>query len=292
MANTAFSSDPDLSEAIRKFTTVRAGDLKHPPDWIRLDAGTPEELTALARSYLANPVNYILIRPDGTVVDGNRRLVGILVDTGPETHVPVCVTSEEITPVASLEIMLETAEHTKALTPYEQYLGYSRWLELTGQPATALAKKINLSDSAVSRSLSLSKGSPEIVEAAKAGRLDSMKWSKIVELPEHHQPEALRLVTSGEIKGRTQLAAAVKRMRQPSNDTVKLGSLVIHQPESRRVILKGSVDLAAAEDMLVSALKEVQRARADGLSAKSAQAVWKDTSKKPKAPRRKRAKSD
>ncbi len=287
---TQLSTDPVIQDAIRQFATVRAGDLKHPPNWIRQDAGTPEELVALARSYLVNPVNYILISPDGTVREGNRRLSGILADTGPETQVPVCITSEEITPVASLEIMLETAEHTKALTPYEQYLGYSQWIELTGLPATTLARKINLSDSAVSRILSLSKGKTEVIEAAKAGLIDSMKWSKIVVSPD--QLETLRLVTSGEVKGRSQLAAVVKRMRQPSADTVKLGSLVIHQPESRRVILKGSVDLAAAEQMLSSALRDVQKAQASGLSAKSAQSMWKDTSKKPKAPRQKRAKAN
>jgi hypothetical protein len=281
--STVYSTDPVISEAIRQFASRRAGDLKHPPNWIRQDAGPLDEVIAVARSYLANPVNYMLITPDGVVRDGNRRLVGILADTGPETQVPVCITTEEITPVASLEIMLETAEHTKALTPYEQYLGYSQWIELTGSSATALAKKINLSDSAVSRTLSLAKGKPEVIEAARAGLIDSMKWSKIVGSLD--QLETLRLITSGEVKGRSQLAAAVKRMRQPSADTVKLGTLVIHQQDSRRVILKGPVNLSTAEQMLSSALKDVQKAQQSGLSARSAQSMWKDTSKKPKKPR-------
>jgi hypothetical protein len=185
-----------LDNTTRRVATVHVGDLKHPPNWVRQDTGTKEERTALARSYQARPINLILISPDGVIRDGNRRVASIIEDTGPDTPVMVCITDEQITESVALEIMLETSEHPKQLSAYEQFVAYSEWMKLTGNTAKELAQKIHKHEATVSRILSLDKCIPEVQEAAKAGLIDVSAWNIISKSPD--QQATLQLKLSGD----------------------------------------------------------------------------------------------
>ena len=297
------TSDPVIASALsslvldrentRQVATVRAGDLKHPPNWVRQDTGAKDDEIALGRSYRHRANNLILISPDGTIRDGNRRVAGIIADSGPDTQVRVCITSEQITPEVSLEIMVETASHTKPLTPYEQYLAFSEWLRITKKTAKELAQRMRLNEPMVSKILSLSECIPEVHQAAREGLIGSTEWHALKGSSDQLMTLNLRL--SGQIKTRDELVARVKRDRKPAapeSDTVKMKSIVIAMPQSRRLVLQGGgIDLATGREMLVSALKLVDKAIEDGLTAKNAQGIWKDTSVKPKPERKRKARA-
>ena len=108
---------------------IKAGKLKHTANHIREAMGTEEELRALGASFVNRPVNPIICLPDLEVVDGNRRLAGVLLVAGPEAEVPVCITDERVDESARLEIMIQSAIHTRGLSAYEEYLGASQWME-------------------------------------------------------------------------------------------------------------------------------------------------------------------
>src|SRR5208337_1282021 len=103
--------------------------LKHATNHIREAMGSEEELRALGSSYVHRPLNPIICLPDLEVVDGNRRLAGVLPVAGPDVEVPVCITDEPVDESTKLEIMMESAIHTRGLSAYEEYLGASQWME-------------------------------------------------------------------------------------------------------------------------------------------------------------------
>jgi hypothetical protein len=124
----------------RRYSSMKAGKLKHTVNHIREAMGTHDELRALGASFVNRPVNPIICLPDLEVVDGNRRLAGVLLVSGPEAEVPVCITDEQVDESARLEIQMESAIHTRGLSAYEEYLGASQWMERNpGATATASA---------------------------------------------------------------------------------------------------------------------------------------------------------
>ena len=256
----------------RQLASVRVGDLKHPPNWIRQDAGTQEELIALARSYQSHPVNLIVVSPDGVIRDGNRRIAAIIADTGPDTEVRVIVTTEEITEAVALEIMIETAEHTKALSPYELYVGCSKWLAATGKSAKELATKIHRSEATVSLILSLSKCIPSVVEAAQAGRIGISDWAAISRSPE--QQATLDLKLGGATRDDLNRRAKKPKAAAPAE---KASSIKCPLPSGHVVTIKGN-DLSLEEtlDVLKEAMKAIKHGVNRGFTAKTFQAAAKD----------------
>jgi hypothetical protein len=270
-------SDHDLASAVpqptsRYFDTRRAGDLKHPANWIRAAAVSPKEHVPLARSYLAYPINFILISPDGEVRDGNLRLTGIIADTGPDTLVPVCVTEEEITESVSLQIMLETAEHTKALSPFQKYVGFSKWLELTGGTARELATKMHISEGMVSIILSLSKCIPPVHEAAKAGKIAAGDWHAISRNEAQNQQITLDLMLGG-VK-RSELPGKKSKPKGP--EAVRIPTLKCPLPTGHLVTIKGDASLEEAVDVLKDAIRAIKEAIGKNYTAKTFQAAAKD----------------
>ncbi len=142
----------------RKYGSVKAGKLKATANHIREAMGTEEEVRALGFSYIHRPLNPIICLPDLEVVDGNRRLAGVLLVAGPDADVSVCITDEPLDDSAKLEIMMESAIHTRGLSAYEEYLGASQWMERNpGATAEQLGKRIGRKPAMMSRILSLSR---------------------------------------------------------------------------------------------------------------------------------------
>ena len=269
------NSDPIIQQAVRQFATLRAGDLKHPANWIRQADTDKEARIATARSYLANPINFIVVTPAWKIIDGNRRLQGILEDTGSETMVPVCITGEEISPLVSLEIMLQTAEHTKSLTDYQKFLGYSEWLDTTGSTARALSERLHLTESTLCRILTLSKCIPAVHEAAKAGRIVQSDWLAISKSDEQAMTLGLRL--SGEAKNREQLERAAKATKKPKADTVRLAKVKCPLPSGVVIQLSGEeITLDECIESMGEALKMMKQAQSKSLHIKTAQRLWLD----------------
>ena len=262
----------------RHFDSRRAGDLKHSPDWLRkeLDKATA---IALSRSYMAQPVNYMVVSPDGTVRDGNRRLFGIMEDTGPETMVPVIVTLEEITEAMGLEIQLATAENTKGLSDYERYLGYSKLLDITKLYANAVAARLGVSEPTFSRIMSIGRAFPAVLEAVKEGRISrppsARSSSRTRARPS--RKSGLRIRTSGEAKNRQELAAKVKKTRKPSADAVRTQKLKWQVPSGNVITVSGEgLSLEEILEVLAEASKQLKDGIKRNYTAKTFGQAMKD----------------
>lgn len=156
----------------RQYKSEKVGRLRLTRNHIRTELGTDDELRQLGRSYLRRPLYPIICGPDLEVEDGNRRASGVLLEAGPDAEVPICITSETVSEAVKLEIQMESAIHSRALSHYEQFLGGSRWLELNpGATAEQLGKRIGRSGSMMTRIMSLARCIPAVKEAAAAGLL-------------------------------------------------------------------------------------------------------------------------
>src|SRR5437588_587659 len=99
----------------RQYRNEKACNLKHTKNHLRKDLGSEEELRQLGRSYLNNPWYPLICRPDLEVVEGNRRLAGLLLEHGPDAEVPICITDEVVSEAVKVEIQIESSIHQRGL---------------------------------------------------------------------------------------------------------------------------------------------------------------------------------
>jgi ParB/RepB/Spo0J family partition protein len=257
----------------RQFTKKLAKTLKHSRHWLRQDAGSDEELKALASSFMDRAINPILVRQDGEIMDGNRRLAGILLAFGPEAEVPVCVTDEDITDAVAVEIMLESSEHTKSLTLYEKAVGNQRWLELNpGKSAKDLAHRRNCNPATISRSLALFKCVEAVISAARDGRITESDWVAMSQAAPDDQLLMLTKRLNGTITSRDGLSrhARLSRAGETKSATVAAKSIMFVLANGTIVQFKADgITLDRALSAIVDVKKEIDTARSKGHDAKS-----------------------
>jgi ParB-like chromosome segregation protein Spo0J len=161
---------------------------------LRVHPGDEEELKRLARSYKKRPVHPLIARPDGTMLDGTRRVLGLRLIG--ETEAEFLITDEELRPEDILEIQLVTAIHRAGLTGYEKWQGCVKLMQLHPQwQQVDLADFLHLTPASITYMLSPSKCLPVIQEALKAERItltDCYTMSKVSD-PEQHDMLAAKL---------------------------------------------------------------------------------------------------
>ena len=264
----------------RRHGTAKAGKIKGTAIHIRQDKGAEEELRALGSSYLKRPLNPLICRMDGEtpeVLDGNRRLAGVLLVAGPDADVPVCITDEPVDEIVKLEIMLESAIHTRGLSAYEEFVGYSQWMERNpGATAERLGERIGRKSPMMSRILSLGRCIPAVKEAAKAGLLGVTEWNEFSKCSEQQQHELLAARLSGQVSSRDQLARVARKSRSGGAPAaVKLSRLKIAMPEATVVISGKDLSMSRVVELLTETLKEARKA-ADVFDVRTWQRMMKD----------------
>jgi hypothetical protein len=266
---------------MRKFFMEKAGNLRHPPNYIRHSQGAEPELRALGTSFIRNSINSMITDMEKYVLEGNRRLAGVMLVGGPDTLVPICMTDEPMSDSLRLEVMLESSIHTRPLSHYEQYLGASEWLKCNnGATAKTLANKLGFDAGNLSKILSLEKGIPAVHEAAKKELLNATVWHLICTLPPEQQASALALRLGGAT--REEIAQHVRKQKR-SGHVEKLEEKV---SRARLALPGGTVITVAAEgdgltvsgiiESLTAVLSACRAAEKEGISAKSLQLALKD----------------
>ncbi len=263
----------------------------------RKDYGDETALKALARSRAKHQITPLVARSDGTLLDGYRTLRGLELEGMLDIELDFLIDDEAETPDAVTRIQLLSAAHRADLSPYDKASAI-RDIKLAnpGMSNRQIAEDVDLDGGYITKLLDIFDCKPQVQEAARDGKIGPSEWPLFAQARD--QLTALQLRLSGKIKTRDALAAYIKQQDEPAKteaDTVKLKSIGIAMHQSKMVLLKGGVDLKTAKEMLTSALKLVDKAIEDGLTARSAQAMWKDTSKKTpgvKTPRKPRQKPD
>ena len=265
----------------RKYGIVKVGKLKHTANYIRKDMGTEDELRQLARSFLNRPLNPIICLPDLEIGDGNRRAAGVLLLAGPDAEVPVCITDEPLDDSAKIEIMLESAIHTRGLSDYEEFNGADQWLERNkDSTAEELGKRIGRAPSSMSRLLSLRRCVPAVKEAAAAGSIGITEWHLLSTCNEQQQHEFLGARQSGQITSRDELARLVKKTRTGKPE-VKVSRVNFILPASGvRILVSGAgQSLDDLFESLTESLREVRKARDQAMDIRAFQAVMASKNK-------------
>jgi hypothetical protein len=162
----------------------KVADLKLPSN-IRSDLGNQASLHRLGKSLRKGQHTPLLILADGTVVDGFRRVTAALLE-GIESLYCVVVDAS-ITPGERRQIQWCCAIHREAISPYDTAVTIrdikADYPNLSNRQ---LAEDIlDIDHTSITQYLSLfQRCSPEVQEAAKAGRIGLNDWYTIAKSPD------------------------------------------------------------------------------------------------------------
>jgi ParB family transcriptional regulator, chromosome partitioning protein len=217
----------------------------------------------------------LLIRSDGTILDGDGRCAGVMM-IDPDFELDCIVIDGDVTADEAIEIQLVTALHAD-LKPYEMYLGCVEWLKHhAGATAKNLATAIGRTEGAVSMTLSLSKCCKAVQEAAADGKIGLSDWYHLSKLPEEHQAIALAARLNGASN------VEMKRLSRPKAPAVRVARVKCLLPSGTVVTLAAEGDGLSMDDVietLADLLKSARKAHEDALDASTWQRVLKDKAK-------------
>jgi ParB family chromosome partitioning protein len=233
-----------------------------PTAWLKADPNNPrksvdgQELDRLGDDLLARGVLVpLLVRPDGTIIDGWRRWLAaqrkgikelpVIVTDTPETEVP--------------GIQLATVFHKSDLIAHEKWLACCGILRVhPGWQLKDLAEFLHLDASMLTRLLSPSRCIATWQDALKEGKVGISDCYAASKLPESEQAGLLALKLSG--ASRDQIEKAGRKARQGNTPAVKLARVKVAMPQGATVVLTGKeLGMADVVELLAETLKEARK---------------------------------
>ncbi len=245
-----------------------------PLDFFKPDQGNPrkicanEELRALGESLKKRQIVPVLARPDGTIIDGHRRLLGGRL-VGLE-KLDVIITDSVLTPAQIKEIQMVSFLHRADLKHYEFFVTCKEWLNMNPQAtAKELAGKIDRDASTLAVSLSLTRCVPSVHQAAAEGKLGPSEWYAISKVPATEQEAMLAAKLAG--ASRDQLASRGRKIRSSETSGIKVNRLKVPLgQDGRSVTIAGSnLSLDDAIEILQETLKFARKAQSDNLDGRT-----------------------
>ena len=256
-----------------------------PLSWFKPDPNQPRKhfdeagLRELGGSMIAHgQLVPLLAKPDGIMLHGERRLrAALLVGL---SELQTIITDRMLSDTEIRLIQLTENMQREDLSGYEQWLGCAELMRMN--PAWQmkdLAGTLKKDPSSVTRILSPSKCSPSWQQALKDGKVGISDCYAASKLPENEQAELLALKLSG--ASRDSIEQAGRKKRNGNKAAVKVSRLKVPLASGTTVQVSGpAVTLDDAIEATQDALKAMKKARDDGLDSKTAQAVFRDRSKK------------
>jgi ParB family transcriptional regulator, chromosome partitioning protein len=250
-------------------------------DWLGPDPTNPrksfdmEELRQLNVSLRLQQWVPVIAKPDGTIIDGERRWRAA--NLGGVESLEVVIVEGDISPAQVKEIQLITSLQRAGLKPYELFLGCMAWRDANPSGKFhELANRIGRDASVVTRIVSLERCIPTIKEAAAAGLLSVSDWYAMSKVSEQEQHELLAAKRSGAT--RDDLERKGRQARNGNGQAVKV-SRVKCQLANACVTFAAEGDGVSLEDIietLAVLLKEARRANDQGFSAKTFEKALRD----------------
>ncbi|MCE9565754.1 MAG: ParB/RepB/Spo0J family partition protein [Planctomycetes bacterium] len=234
-------------------------------------------LRALGESLKIRQNDPVQSKPDGIMIDGERRLRAAKL-VGLE-KLDVILTDAALTDSQINVIRLTSFFHREDLSAYEKYLACADLMAANPSwQMKDLAETLKLDASMVTRILSPSKCIEPWVMAFKAGQVGVSDVYAASKLPEADQAGLLALKLSGAT--RDQLEQASRKARTTAAPAVKLSRISCQLPGGVTVAVSGKeVSLDEAIESLSEVLKAAKKARDEGLTAKSWTSAMKDKAK-------------
>jgi ParB family chromosome partitioning protein len=262
-AERANGQTPFIQEVImpplvkRSVEKRRARVLKTRPQ-VRKTFPPEAELRSLARSVRKRQIHPCIILPDDTILDGECRWRGLMLED-PEFELDVIVVDRELGPAEVCELQLISAMHSTTLSAFDQALAVKGWTEQNpGTTAKELAEKIDRDASMLTRLNALWKTVPAVVKAAEEGKIGPKAWYQISLLPQSDQAGLLDLHLAGAPVG--QIAEFCRKQRTNETSAVKVNRVKIAMQEATLVISGKELSMAEVVELLSDTLKEARRA--------------------------------
>ncbi len=237
------------------------------------------DLRELARSVIKRQVHPLIILADDSILDGECRWRGLMLEN-PEFEVDVIVVDRELATAEVCELQLISAMHSTTLSPFDQALACKEWLDQNpGATSKELAGKIDRDASMLTRLNSVWKACPAVQRAAAEGKVGPKAWYQLSLLPQAEQAEVLEMYLAGTPAG--QIAELCRKKRTNAAPTVKLSRIKAELPSGVCIVASGQgLTLDDLIDCLGEAQREAKKARDQGLDARTFQAVLRDKARK------------
>jgi len=249
-----------------------------PVSWLHADSQVRKsfdeaELRFLGKSLKRKQIHPVIARPDGTIIDGERRwraaqLVGL------ET-LEVIITDAAITPAQITEIQLVSALHRVDLTGPEKWQASLRLLQLHPEwKGKDLAEQLHLDPSMVTRLLSPSRCIKAGQKAFVDGLIGVTDCYAMSRVDPEEQAAMLALKLNG--ASRDALERQARKKRNGSSG-VKINRLKISLVSGTVITISGKqLSLEDVIDGLTETLKAAKKAASENLDGKTWQAVMRD----------------
>jgi ParB family transcriptional regulator, chromosome partitioning protein len=263
---------------------------RKPLSFFKPDPGQPRkhfddvELRLLGESLKVRQLQPVLARPDGTLLDGERRWRAA---TFAGLEFLDAILCEQALAASEIRIIqLTTDVHKASLRPPERARAAEELLALNPSwRSVDLAAHLKLDPGMVTKLLSRSKCIPAVQEAFDAGRLGISDVYAMSRVSEQEQHAMLAMKLNG--ASRDDLEAQVKKTRRPAvQETAKVSRATF-------VLQGGSVSVAVADggildmESLISQLTDLIRlakaSRDKGIGIKNFAAVLRDQAKRSNA---------
>jgi ParB family chromosome partitioning protein len=233
-------------------------------------------LRALGESLKLRQNDPVQAKPDGTLIDGERRwraamLVGL-------EKLDVIITDEALTDLQIHVIRLTSFFHREDLGAYEKWQACQRLLELNPCSAKDLAQHLRIDPSMVTRLLSPSKCIDAARDALRGGRIGISDCYEFAQESPERQAELLRLKLGG--ASRREIQDARRKGRSGVAGAVTLSRVKIVLPQGATVVVSaGELGMSDLVDLLAETLKEARKA-AEQYDVKTFQSMMKDRAQK------------
>ena len=247
---------------------------------IRLNPGDEAELRRLAKSYLNRPIHPIVCRPDLTVLDGSRRVLGMRLELGEKSNhkVDCVVSNEDLTLDQIAKLQFICAVHRKDLTGYEKCMAAVGFE--TANPGVShkqLAEELGIDASYLPKLLAI-KDCVEVVRQALKDELIGLRdMHNISLLAPEEQPVLLAAKLNGASADEVGRQSR-KRRNGSSGQAARLSRVKIAMPDAMLVISGKELSMADVVELLSETLKEARKA-AEQYDVKTFQSMMRDKSK-------------
>jgi len=272
-----FREEVIMPQLVKKSVEKRRARILKTRPQVRKTFPPEADLRSLARSVMKQQMHPLIILPDDTVLDGECRLRGLMLEN-PDFEADVIVVDRELSPVEVCELQLISAMHSTSLPPFDQALAAKAWLDQNpGATAKELAGKIDRDASMLTRLNSLWKTVPAVQKAAEEGKIGPKAWYQISLLPPAEQAGLLEMYLAGTSAG--QIAEFCRKKRASGTPAVRLSRVKIAMPRGMSVVVTGNdIGMSELVELLSQTLAAARKA-AEQYDVKTFQSMMRDKAK-------------
>ena len=227
--------------------------------------GIPQLAESLKKGQ-TNPIFYTRSR---RVLAGHRRVAAA--KSAGITHLLGIEVDDDLTPAKIIELQALDHFHSEAISDYDKALAVKTIKDANALSGRQLAERLDIDVSMPTKLLSLFECIAAVQEAAKAGKIGVTKWYAISRSAD--QEEALRLA----LNGATREEVTRKTRKGGPAPAVRAARIKCPLPSGQMVMVSGGeISLEEFVEAMAEASKLAKAALSKGLTAKSAQSVWRD----------------